>query len=792
MKKLSSIIFLLIITLALGLSANVKAESTDLYDDSTRNSTGSTEIELLANSNYQLNILRDDSVWNNNDFIQTLGQGTLGLEVYGAHNTGYEGDSDYWITFSTYTASFSTTNSTSLFIDVYCDDSEALGLLYPNVDIQVIWLGNTEPVDDVPPQYTYSNVSIDTPYYDLATLSEIQAQLQATDDEDGDVTDRIQIYEDHYTSITPKVVGDEYYIMFMVDDLSGNAAYLRVDINVIDDKRPVFEVSQEQYTNGSTVNFSWYDDAYDSSNDEIDQFLSHISVIDEYYGEEYFNDSGATNWTFNVTYPTGYNPAQAGNYTITVSATDPSNNTASISLVLTVIENQAPVITGPDTINVEIVGFDSSDILSQYSASDTEDGALTVTIENLYHLNDPGSELHGENILWTDTPSLGSFFVTLSTIDSLGIITEKEVMFNLVDTSLPVFKIDDIPTTNYSHTVYMSDTSTLQALIDSIVVIDPYYGDITKNMVVPKIDGGLLDVPGNEVITLEATDASGNTSTLDINVTVVDDILPVINGATKIVKGKTEVLTLSNIQSYLSAIDNVDGNLSIELVQDGYSGNSSVIGSYLVKYKATDTAGNTKYHDVRIWVVDNTAPAWIVNDYFVNLGINEVMSRSELVSLLQASGMIGSDISYTVTFLTDEYTGNENIEGAYSVVMNITYEDGSESVVQVELNVPETDEGDVIVVEPEPNQTGFQKFITSVLNVGKSILNFVKNAWNWIKDTAVWIYDHIIYPVYEFIFVKDTQVIPTVTTETPEATTYSSVTVQDLPVTTTSSPIMQV
>ncbi|PKK94544.1 MAG: hypothetical protein CVV60_05895 [Tenericutes bacterium HGW-Tenericutes-5] len=795
MKKLTSIFVLIIMTL--GVTMNVAfAESTDLYDDATQNQYGSTEIELLANSNYQLTVFRDDEQWEANHFLQELSQDTLTLEISGITGWMFEGDSYDWESFATYTTTFSTTTAASLFIDVYSSNSNYnLALLYPNVDIQVVWLGNTEPIDEVPPQYTYSNVSVDTPYYDLVTVAEIQAQLQATDDEDGDVTDRIQVYEDHYTSITPKVVGDEYFIMFVVDDTAGNSAYLRVDIEVIDDKRPVMENGQDQYVNGSTINFTWYDDEMGEDENPIDEYQSYVSIIDEYYGTVVLDDINATStgWIFAYTGDWGtFSPKTPGTYNLVTSVTDPSGNTMSYTMHVVINDNQAPVIAGEDALEIEVTDFNVNDIISQYSASDLEDGVLTVELAYSYTVTDYESEDYGTtynyDYEWMNNPVLGVYTLYLKATDSYGVTTIKEVEITLIDTTAPIFKINNITTSNYSHTVYMSDTTSLQALIDSIIAIDAYDGELTLEMLVPAFPS--FAVPGTHNLAITVTDSSSNVGTLTITVTVADDILPVINGATKIVKGKTEILTLSDILATLTATDNVDGSLTLELVQDGYSGNSGVIGSYLVKYKATDTAGNIKYHDVRIWVVDNQAPAWIINDYFVNLGVNEVMTRAELVSLLQSAGMIGSDISYTVTFLTDEYTGNETVEGAYSVVMNVTYEDGSESVLSLELNVPEYTDDDVIVVDPVPVQTGLQKFITGVTNVAKNVWEFIKSVASWIWDKLVWTYDHILVPVYEFIFVKDTpETIPPVTTETPLSNTTNNTTTMLLPVTSTSSPI---
>jgi hypothetical protein len=202
------------------------------------------------------------------------------------------------------------------------------------------------------------------------------------------------------------------------------------------------------------------------------------------------------------------------------------------------------------------------------------------------------------------------------------------------------------------------------------------------------------------------------------------------------VKGQGATLTLSQITSQLSATDNVSGTLPIVLVSDAYTGHATTVGSYLIRYKATDGAGNIRYWDVRVWVLDDIPPVWGFDDTFFEISAGTVMTRTELVALLQASGVLATDLSYTVTFLSDEYTGNEQIAGAYEVVMNIVYANGSESQITIQLTVPESENpDDVIVVDSEPEEeakTGLQKAIDWVIDAAKDVWNWVKNAGSWI------------------------------------------------------------
>lgn len=650
------------------------------------------------------------------------------------------------------------------------------GLTNANTSLEYL-----DAFDDVEPEFTYSNLQINAPWYDLPSASEIQSQLQAVDDQDGDVTNRIQIYNDAYTAL-PKQVGGEYFIMFRVADLTGNAAYLRVDIEIIDDVAPTATYLGIPYDQVGTISLSWYnDDPYGEVGDDgkhsVSSLLERFVFADDYDASndlnmEWWVEDEATSELYGGESPFEDIP---GLYVVYYRVWDLSGNEATFSIHVEVIENNAPVITGPDTINFEAIpgSFLDSAILALYSASDQEDGVIAVSIDA--GLSSPGY-LSGD---------INDYAVFVVAVDSLGRETVKQVTLQVRDTTAPGFKVNNIATSSYTINVPMSNTAVLQALINQITAHDSYQGDITT-IVVPAFPS--FTVPGSTIMTLRATDASGNEGTLQLTVVVQDDILPVINGATKVVKGKTAVLTLSEILAQLSAVDNVSGTLPVVLVTDGYTGNAQNVGSYLVRVKATDGAGNIQYHEVRVWVVDNVAPVWIVNDYFINLGLNESMTRTELIALLQASGMLPNNLSYTVTFLTDEYSGNQETPGDYSVVMRITFDNGNESNLSVVLNVPETPDDDPIVVTPDTPVSGFMRFLNGAWN-------FIKGAWNWIKgaaatvwDASVWLYENILAPVFNWIFVPENPVIPDpITTTTTTITT--SITTSLLPNTTTSSPM---
>ncbi|MBI9009635.1 MAG: hypothetical protein JEZ05_06345 [Tenericutes bacterium] len=806
MKKLSifATTLLFVITMMLSVNVTYAYESQDdlIQEHSADMNNGYDEtLQVLSNSTYQFNIVIDSAYEHD---VDNNPDSNLELEFMGQNFYYNESMSpSEWTTYGDYTTTFST-GPTETEIDfaylVYGDQGSQYWDDF--IDVQLFFVESNGAVDEIAPSYSYSNFSVDTPYYDLVTETEIRNQLSATDDEDGDVTSRIQVYSDEYTNET-KEVGGDYFIIYMVDDTSGNSAYLQVDINIYDDVKPYMTYGGTTYQDGDAMTWTWYDTEmeYFGTND-FETYLQNAIFYDENDFSEglqipfieeipseisYFN--GADSADFPDT-PIMLLLGTPDTYAFIETITDESGNTFTLNHTINVLSNTLPIINGSATYEMEVLNFDPmtsiDSILESYSAIDTEDGDLSTSLV-----------IDFIGLLPDEIPTLGSSFtVTLTVTDSNYGTTTKDITVHMVDSTQPIFKVDNIETSTYTLNVFMSNTDALQTFIDSIVATDLYDGILTSSIVIPELPSFIT--PHTTTMTLTCEDPQGNSSTLVLNVNVIDDIAPVINGATKIVKGITATLTLSDITAALSSTDNIDGILNVEVVTDGYTGNSGNLGSYVVQYKATDSSGNIAYHDVRVWVVDNQAPVWILNDFFVNITANQAMARTELVSLLQASGMIGSDISYTVTFLTDEYSGNESIEGAYQVMMNVTYEDGSEDTISVQLNVPEVeDDSDVIVVTPDEPMTGLQKTIQWVKTAASNGWNFIKSIGNGIKTGAVWTYDHLLKPAWDFIFTKDTtDDIPVYTTDPVDNianTGTTTLTPTQLPdVTTTESPFNQV
>lgn len=122
--------------------------------------------------------------------------------------------------------------------------------------------------------------------------------------------------------------------------------------------------------------------------------------------------------------------------------------------------------------------------------------------------------------------------------------------------------------------------------------MDNIDGDLTNDII---IDASAVDkdTEGTYIVTYNVTDAAGNAATeveRTVLVTDVDLVAPVItlNGDNPL----TLTLGTSYNEPGATALDDVDGDITANIVIDNSAVNTSAAGSYIVTYNVSDAAGN--------------------------------------------------------------------------------------------------------------------------------------------------------------------------------------------------------
>jgi gliding motility-associated-like protein len=265
-----------------------------------------------------------------------------------------------------------------------------------------------------------------------------------------------------------------------------------------------------------------------------------------------------------------------GNTTVTWTATDSAGNTTTCTQIVTVVDNENPVISCPSaiTINTDIGQCTSTASIGTPTATDNC-GTPTVT-------NDaPTAFPTGDTtVTWTATDSAGNTAICTQIV-------------TVVDAENPVITC---PTAITINTDLGQCTST--ASIGTATATDNCGTPIITN------DAPTSFPIGDTTVTWTATDSAGNTTTCTQIVTVVDNENPVISCPSTITIN-TDLGQCTSTASIGTAT--ATDNCGTPIITND-APTSFPIGDTTVTWTATDSAGNTITCTQIVTVVDNENP----------------------------------------------------------------------------------------------------------------------------------------------------------------------------------------
>jgi hypothetical protein len=200
-------------------------------------------------------------------------------------------------------------------------------------------------------------------------------------------------------------------------------------------------------------------------------------------------------------------------------------------------------------------------------------------------------------------------------------------------------------------------------------VVDDFYdvADINISIIANTVNTA---IPGSYVVTYQAIDGAGNTSTLNLNVVVVDVTAPVIT-----LVGGDVSLEIGTVYNELgaTATDNTDGDISANVTISG-TVNVNVAGSYTVTYNVSDTTGNNAVAITRTVTItpDATIPTISLNGGDISLELGNTYTDAGATATDNIDGDITANISVSNTV-------NINVVGTYIVIYNVSDAAGNQA-----------------------------------------------------------------------------------------------------------------
>lgn len=283
-------------------------------------------------------------------------------------------------------------------------------------------------------------------------------EVTATDNEDGPLTDKIEVVEE---TVKIDVVGT-YQVTYQVTDKNNTTTTKTITVTVTENKKPVITAEDKEVIQYREL-----------------KELDGVSATDEEDGKVEVKVKNST-----VKLDT------SGEYEITYKATDAYNQTTEKTIKVTVIKDDAPVINAEDKTITQGTKFDP---LKDVTAEDKEEGK----IEKIEVVKNDVKE-----------KEIGKYEVIYKAVDSYKNETLKTIYVTVVENQKPVINAED-------KTIYLNEDFDE---LDGVTAEDPEDGKIEKIEVIQ--NDVKTDEVGKYKVIYRVKDTFGNVVEKEITVTV--------------------------------------------------------------------------------------------------------------------------------------------------------------------------------------------------------------------------------------------------------------------------------
>lgn len=425
----------------------------------------------------------------------------------------------------------------------------------------------------IPPEDTEPVISGDSAYITSYSTNEslntiVSTHFTASDDIDGDLTDSIVVVYDEYTG-NEQTIGS-YAVTLEVSDTSNNTTQYHFSILVKDTIVPVI-------TGPSNVSINV------DNPPTVDQILQDNFTFSDGYDGILTPTVVTDNYTANKLI--------LGTYQVIFEIMDSSHNVTSQTLNLSVEDVTAPMLNQSSNITVFISNpLTSEQIINGLTWSDNYDNESSLTVTE------------GTNTYTGNEMIPGTYSIDVVASDQSGNTVSETLQVTVLDDINPTFTGPTELTVSYTKQLLHSDilsqltvtdTGSTMTINDASIVNDTYSAN--------------FNTVGTYIMTLKASDISGNVATHDIAITVIDDIPPVIYADEFLVTVTTDTIFDKN-DMLLLMIQNdeiTEQSYDIDEVINEYKGNETVPGSYRYIAVLKGEDGQSYQKEIMINVVSN-------------------------------------------------------------------------------------------------------------------------------------------------------------------------------------------
>lgn len=201
---------------------------------------------------------------------------------------------------------------------------------------------------------------------------------------------------------------------------------------------------------------------------------------------------------------------------------------------------------------------------------------------------------------------------------------------------------------------------------------------------------------------------------------------PVISGIDEIIKSRNAIITTTEILQYLKAIDETDGNITnkIKIDTDSYTGNGAKTGTYSIFVSATNNAGARARKEIKITVINDKAPWFIIDKKIVNIETTQNLERSNIIDLLTIAKIVTISPRSNVIYSIDTYSENIGLSGTYALSFTVKQPNATQNDYNISVNATSIESDNSVDVIQTPT-------------LFSNVVAFVKLYWLYIAITLL-------------------------------------------------------
>ena len=362
-----------------------------------------------------------------------------------------------------------------------------------------------------------------------------------------------------------------------------------------------------------------------------------------------------------------------GATTVTWTATDGSGNTSNCSFVVTVVDNQVPLISscgaaGNQTVTVDLGQCNYSQVGNTWNAIATDNCTINTVLASLTG----ATTAAGLTTLAGIDFNLGTTTVLWTVTDGSGNVSTCTFNVLVIDNLVPaITSCGAVGTQNVNSNIGVCTYTQVSNVWNATATDNCTVSSLTYSLTGATVGtgnslNGVIFNPGTTTVTWTAVDNSSNSSTCSFNVIVTDIQTPIISGCPENITIGSDIGECGAIVTW-SAPTFTD-NCGATMTSNHNSGEFFAVGTTTIDYTVSDGSGNSSICSFTITVTDVELPSVICSSSItscnplVTFAAPIASDNCGILSTVQTAGLpSGSNFAAgttTNTFLTTDIHGN--------------------------------------------------------------------------------------------------------------------------------------